>query len=137
MENFRELGGLNPDTTFVKVKIANSETDVSTSQLFGNLKIYRALITQSSTGAPTVSVIVNTLGATPTIARVSTGIYSFIFSTATITNSASKLDYRCQITNSTIQYANPFQFNLYSYTSAGVSSDDIFSNTLIEIRSYN
>lgn len=137
MNNYREQGGLNPDTTFVKVNIAGNETEVALSQLSGNIKIYRALITQVGASDPTVTILLNTLGATPTIARGSAGLYTFIFTTAVLAQSASKIDYKCALPNTFIQYATPFQFNVYSYNTSGTATDGIFSNTLIEIRSYN
>lgn len=48
---------------------------------------YVALLTQSGTNAPTAVDIKNDTGATATLARVTTGVYSLTFSSAVLTES--------------------------------------------------
>ena len=41
-------------------------------------KIYRALLSQSGTNAPTATILENTLGGTPTYSYSSTGVYQIV-----------------------------------------------------------
>jgi len=53
---------------------------------FNNVKVYRALLSQTSTNAPTATVLENTLGGTPTYARSVAGQYTITLSSAFTTN---------------------------------------------------
>jgi hypothetical protein len=100
---------------------------------------YVALISQSGTNAPTVSILENTLGGSITWARTATGTYTGIlsgafaanltwFSTTNSANSGSvaRIDFR-RINNNTVQ--------LQTFNSSN-RLEDVFTNISIEVRVY-
>lgn len=73
------IGGLNYYTT-------PTELSTYTGTILRPYKIYSALLTQTSTSAPTIVVLENTLGVTLTGSYNSTGNYELIASSAIFTS---------------------------------------------------
>jgi hypothetical protein len=102
-------------------------------------KVYSALISQSSTSPPTVTIKENTLGYTPSLSRNLAGQYEIGVTGTTIP--------MYSITENTTNINSVFRmvpsFNMGIYTIAiitylsGVATDGLLSNTPIEIKVYN
>lgn len=106
-------------------------------------KVYRALVTQASTGIPTAVILENTLGAVPTFARSTNGTYSIDITgalfTANKTFVSPKWSTLRQSTNyATLAaiYANTGQITLTTYLN-GTAADDLLDAHPIEIIVYN
>jgi hypothetical protein len=106
-------------------------------------KVYSALLSQSGTNAPTVTVLQNTLGDTPIWTRLTTGVYI-----GTFTNSYLALKTYLIVGSTTASYASSNAQIGFSgassgsntigvYTNAnGTQVDGVLDNTSIEIRVY-
>lgn len=102
-------------------------------------KVYLALLTQSGTSNPTVTVVVNTLGVTPSITRDDVGIY---FVTATGKFTADKTI--CEVDHYlgdtfgklTLQRSDSDICTLQAYDSTETPSDDLLLNNWIKITVY-
>lgn len=102
-------------------------------------KVYRAILNQSGTSAPTATVLENTLGGTPTYARAGTGSYEVTLSLAfasakthiLINNPA--IDVPC-ITQAIC--APPNQIVIETYDDSFTPADDILTDTAIQILVY-
>ena len=106
-------------------------------------KVYRALLSQSGSSAPTAFILANTLGGLPVLTRSGAGVYFITL------NGAFTLSKTSIVTGSTFNQgtANFFNANtpqetitsniveLYTY-GEGVSTDDILSETYIESSFY-
>lgn len=112
-----------PTTAFVTGAIATSKP----------YKSYEAIMTQSGTSAPTVTVLENSLGFTPTYTYSSVGIYQIngTFNTLKSTVSAQA---RLGVLGASVNATN--QITLTSYNSLGVFTDGLIVNQKIEIRIY-
>ncbi len=104
-------------------------------------KVITGLITQSGTSAPTLTILENTLGYTPTLSRVSTGDYRMTFSAGIVL--ANKLWTSLSLENrnafAQIGRWNNTQIYFRSFKNLGTAqplSDNLFSSTSIEIRIY-
>lgn len=100
-------------------------------------KVYTALLTQTGTGAPTATVLENTLGFVPTFTYNGVGIYRLvgtfdITKTIVIFENPSKTS----IDSTTSSYNVGSRVNLYSRT-GGVLADNMLDHTSIKIEVYN
>jgi len=103
-------------------------------------KVYSALITQTSTNAPTVTILENTLGYTPSLTRSLTGIYSI-----GVTSSSLNFSYFINNNNTNeniiMRMGTSFNLGTYSFSiitkNSGSNTDSLLNNTPIEIRIYN
>lgn len=94
---------------------------------------YIALITQAGTAAPTIVELENTLGITMIPTRISPGVYRLTRSTGSFTNEKTWF--------SPDSFTNTLSVGMRRASSTSFeittnSSDDILSNTPIEIRVY-
>lgn len=94
----------------------NTFNDLQT--FLGGTKIYAAVITQSSTGAPTATIAFNNTGTTITFARTTTGIYTATAGSAIFTSGKTIV----------------FLQNVFD---TSIVSAAIASTTLINIRTVN
>src|ERR1051325_3383142 len=104
---------------------------------------YQALVTQTGTSAPSATVFANTLGATLTWARVSSGLYTLTASSAVFTANktivlmsqplATLVSYFYVNTSTTVITFNCGLLAL----GVAVLTDALWTNTLIEIRAYS
>ncbi|MGB4897977.1 MAG: hypothetical protein WBP57_06055, partial [Ignavibacteria bacterium] len=120
-----------------RLVVADTNGNLSTTNLDQRpYKVYTALLSQTGTNAPTATVLENTLGGTVVWSRTGVGIYN-----ATLSGAFT--------TNKTIIFISQPVYNWYETISllntsvlnsntrkAGTLSDDVFSNTSIEIRVY-
>lgn len=105
-----------------------------------NFKVYSALLTQSSTSAPSATILQNTLGYTPSLTYGVTGSYQVKISASTsnlyynITTNSSNVNYDFRVTTS-------FSMGLYDiavFTYSGSSlTNGLLNSTPIEIRIYD
>ncbi len=82
------LSELDKDGTIKGINIihpSNLNTPADAIKING-VKCYRALLNQASTGAPTATVLENTLGLTPTFTYVNPGQYTLNAASATFTS---------------------------------------------------
>lgn len=103
-------------------------------------KVYTALITQTSTNNPTVTILENTLGYTPTLTRNLAGIYG-IGVTSTTTNFLYFLNNNSTNENIILRMGTSFSMGVTSFVittkNSGVNTDGLLNQTPIEIRIYN
>lgn len=127
--------------------IVDSEADLTKSVKFGTIKpykIYTFLATQTSTNAPTVTVLENTLGGTVVWTYDSAGVYvgtlagAFTVNKTVIpqhgtSNNEAGADYYLNVgrTDDNSIYVET------ALTSTSVSTDGLLTAKLIEIRVYN
>lgn len=115
---------------------------VTSSAPAGNVavKVYRALVSQTSTSAPTATVLENSLGGTVVWARSNTGIY-----TATLTGAftsaktfiiASGRAGSIATTSDVLAVRTSADVVTVSTGTAGVAADAVLSSTAIEILVY-
>jgi hypothetical protein len=101
---------------------------------------YQALVTQSSTSDPTVDVLVNTLGATLTWDRASTGTYTIDADASVFTENATAVIFGAGNQNAPIygqEWQSDTQIVVYTRNSATNSlADGGFNTTYVEIRVY-
>lgn len=107
--------------------------------LSGKPKMYVALLTQSGTSDPTVTVILNTLGSTPTVTRDDVGNY-FITATGKFVEDKTvcEIDHYTDTTFAklTINRSNADICRVASYDPAEAPSDDILLNNWVRITVY-
>lgn len=138
--------------TQIDTDITNKTTvkSISPSNVGGNMKavvdlipdttykVYTALITQTSTNAPTAIVLENTLGGTVTFTYSGVGLY-----VATLTGAFTLNKTWCSITSTasadvivTVGRSSDNTVNIQSFIS-GTLSNGIMSPACLEIRVYN
>jgi len=111
-------------------------------------KIYRALLTQSGTDAPTAVVLENTLGVTPVFSRVGDGEYTISAITKFLPNKTFlKSEYNSiygymmsleKLNNDTIRILSEEEPTYISSTyTPPTAKDGLLDNTPIEIIVYN
>jgi hypothetical protein len=145
------LVGISTQDTFVTGGTYSNGTAIFTNNTGGTFnvtgfftggttyKVYSALISQSSTSPPTVTIKENTLGYTPSLSRNLAGQYEIGVTGTTIpmysiTENTTNINYVFRMVPS---------FNMGIYTIAiitylsGVATDGLLNNTPIEIRVYN
>lgn len=102
-------------------------------------KVYIALLTQSGTSDPTVTVVLNTLGSTPAITRDDVGSY-FITATGKFTTDKTicEIDHFLDDTfgKLTINRATSDICVVKSYDSSDTASDDMLLNNWVKITVY-
>lgn len=107
------------------------------------IKVYRALLTQSGTDAPTATVLENTLGGTLVWTRDGAGTYlgtlAGAFATGTVTpiNLAAKwaLDAINAVSGVTIS-SNVYRLQTYLAADLTTADDGVMTDTLIEFSIY-
>jgi len=99
-------------------------------------KIYRAVLTQSGTSAPTVTVIENSFGSDFTWAYSSTGVY-----TATLTGAFTANKTFTIISGvagvATAVRTDANTITVSSYSAIGTAANGVLSGTCIEIRVFS
>jgi hypothetical protein len=141
-------GGTVPGETIFEEGL--SATTISGDTFYGDgsnltnlvpYKVYSALISQSSTSSPTVTVLENTLGYTPLIGRNTQGIYVVGVTASTIGELFYFITERGTNVNQEARMTLQFNTGIYSIgistTNSGSLTDGILSNHPIEIRVYN
>lgn len=102
-------------------------------------KVYIALLTQSGTSDPTVTVVLNTLGSTPAITRDDVGSY-FITAAGKFTTDKTicEIDYFLHdpFGKLTINRATSDICVVKSYDSSDTASDDMLLNNWVKITVY-
>ena len=106
--------------------------------------VYRALLTQSGVGAPTATVLENTLGATPTFSYVTVGQYDIAiagnfapaktFAMIGVGQTADSLTSPIYVGIGSI--TTPSSLRIFSVDAGGNGFDDELLNTPVEIRVY-
>jgi hypothetical protein len=101
-------------------------------------KVYTALISQSGTAIPTVTILENTLGFTPTFTRSNVGLYTMLSSGAFIASKTTSQIQGVGLNNATIYRGSDSVLFITTTLSNGSYSDDAISvPTLLEVRIYN
>jgi len=139
----------NGNTTFtgtVKASPATLSTELVTLGQIGAVpKKYTALISQSGTSAPTVTVLENTLGGTVVWTRSGAGAFTGTLSGAFtsnktvmwISNTAGAIaSFPAYIAGNTTGSVNSVTFGTYIGSNPPVSTDGLITNASIEIRVY-
>lgn len=125
----------------IKSTVDYIDQEIAANTSTPNYKIYRALITQTSTNAPTVIVLENTLGGNIVWTRTSQGLYN-----GTLLNAfpADKTFYRIdgkkylEDVYFTMEVVGVSSIDIYSFNSIGtIGYDSYLSKTPIEIIVYN
>lgn len=118
-------------------------TALGLKQNSNNYTSYQALVTQVTTGAPSAVVFTNTLGATITWARTSTGLYTATAGSAVFTANKTVVVMSQPLATLVSYFYVNTSTTVITFTSgllaAGVSvvTDSLFTNSLIEIRVYS
>lgn len=104
-------------------------------------QVYTAMITHNGAADPTIKVLENTLGVTPTITRIGTGIYSFAAAVDGTTKTAVILSTGDSSNDGVVRYDSfsstpTVIFNIKTWFS-GAFNDVILNNTFLEVRIYN
>jgi len=106
-------------------------------------KVYSALLSQSGTNAPTVTVLQNTLGDTPIWTRLTTGVYigaftnSYLASKTYLIVGSTTASYAASDAKIGFSGASSGSNTIGVYTNAnGTQVDGVLENTSIEIRVY-
>jgi hypothetical protein len=130
------VGSVGSGTSVTNLGIDSTGKVISGSNI--NYKVYSALISQSSTSAPTVTIRENTLGYTPSLSRNIAGSYTIGVTGTTIpmyfiTENTTNLNYDFRI-------GTGFSLGIYTIVintyNSGVGTDGLLSNTPVEIRVY-
>lgn len=100
---------------------------------------YTALLTQTGTDAPTVTVLQNTTGATFTPTRLATGVYTLDTEEGTLPATKTTVQIGTGSSNDAIVSArwNGTDQIAIASTAAGNQVDGRLQKTMIEIRIYN
>ncbi len=107
----------------------------------GGIKIWRGLITQTGTSAPTAIELENTLGGTISFTYISTGIYTIegtgLFTTnkTFVTPKWETLRQGSNYATVSVQTSNTNQLSLNSYLN-GAAGDALFTSHPVEIIVY-
>ncbi len=103
-------------------------------------KVVTYRITQSSTNAPTVVTLNNTLGATPTLAYGSAGVYTISTSALFTSNKTTVIHTGSTgVLGKTVQfsYTSTSIITMYTWTEAGSLTNGLLQDDFLEIRVYN
>jgi len=152
MADVVESVGNSIDAGFgISVDVNGDTIEINTSPI---IYTYVALVTQSSTDAPTASIISNTFPETPTWDYVGEGVYSLDFADFVLTegltippepgsddevlfNRITKSDNSTDPYNGYVFYrANDSQMVLKSFSNLETPANGVLSNTLIELKVY-
>lgn len=153
----KKISDLNAATalagTEVVAIVQGGETKKVTVNNLRPYKIYRALVSQTGTSAPTAIVLENTFGKVPTYGYEGTGVYSLNFTGTPLTDNKtipSEINTRVsyfRLNNDSgdgdIDYGYGFkktttnQIYIYSFVTNASPSNDILNGNLIEIITYN
>jgi len=132
---------------FIKAQVdyleaADAIQDATLSATIKPYKIYTALLTQASTGIPTVKILENTLGGVPVYSYTSTGIYVMTLTGAfpadkTFISKPNQSDVASAANTFTLVHtsANAITINTFSGNYA-TASNAILVDTPIEIKVY-
>jgi hypothetical protein len=108
-------------------------------QINNTVKIYRALISQSGTAAPTATVLENTLGVTPTFSRVGAGNYT-LTATGVLTSGKMFASTQGALTGgfwaSCNTLSSPNTLQIETFNNIGGGTDTKLNSTPIEILIY-
>jgi hypothetical protein len=153
----KKISDLNVATalagTEVVAIVQGGETKKVTVSNLRPYKIYKALISQTGTNAPTAIVLENTFGQVPTYSYYGVGNYTLTFTGTPLTDNktipsenSTRVSY-FRLNNSTgdgdVDYGYGFKKNstneitIYSFSSNGSASNDVLEGNLIEIITYN
>lgn len=113
-----------------------------------NYKSYQGILTQSSTGAPSVTIGQNDFGATTfTWTRLGAGSYRVTASTAVFTAnktvivlgdpSSSLVNYTAVVNSTTTATISTSTLSVITLILNAVTTDGLLTNTLVDIRVYN
>ena len=113
--------------------------DIS-AETFNGVKVYRAILTQTGTSAPSATVLSNSIGELSWV-RDSVGVYRVTSDSLFTVGKVYCLNNIISAVNSTAYEVAPMdvtqiKFRTVSSLATGTLSDDIFLNTFIEIRIY-
>lgn len=131
-------GGIAYDDDYSFFYTARSVPDKAYVDSKKPYKTYAAVLSQSSSGAPTAVVLENTLGGTPTYAYLSTGFYTLTLSGAFTTdkvlilNGPSDGGERVRLTR-----ASANTINIEAFNTGGTAANSVIANHSVEIRVYN
>lgn len=101
------------------------------------IKVYTALLTQTGTDAPTVTVLQNTTGETITWTRNTTGIYwGTISAPLTLAKTAVLIQQTFGGNNMTARAANTNTIEITTKLMDNTALDGILNKTTIEIKVY-
>lgn len=127
-----EVGYLNGVTSAIQTQL-NAKADGT-----AGVKVYRALLTQTGTDAPTATVLENSLGGTPTYGYVDPGTYTVTLTGAFTANKTAFL--MGPISDGSGQNAGAFYNNVNEagiYTATlGTPGNGLLSGVLFEILIY-
>lgn len=109
--------------------------------------VYQAIVSQTSTSAPTASVKVNTLGVTLNWGRTSSGIYTITAASGTpftanktviiLSNPAiSLVSYTLVVTSTTVITMTTLLSSVIATVLSVTATDALLNNVLVEIRVY-
>ena len=116
--------------------------DIIDSASYGGTKVYKALLTQTGTSAPVATVLVNTLGGTPTFGYNGIGLFSCT-ATGLLTLNKTAVSFGNHISVNDVDQAiitaqslsiNGFDFSVYNWDTNAFNG--ILNNTLITIEVY-
>lgn len=108
------------------------------TNVVGEPKIYKALLTQTGTSAPVATVFTNTLGGTPVWTRTSAGTYTATLASAFPANKTA-LSFGQTYATSTHFYRNDPSVDeliLVTKNVAGAATDELLFETLVLIEVY-
>lgn len=110
-------------------------------------KSYQAIVSQTSTSAPSATVFQNELGATMTWARTSTGLYTLTAGSAVFTSNKTVVTisnpitglvlYTAVITSTSVITVLTGLAAVIATVLTNVATDALLTNALIEVRVYN
>lgn len=122
---------MNVDGALSRVKI--SELAAALALAYGK-KSYQVLLSQSGTAAPTAVVQVNTLGATPVLARTGVGVYTVTGTGLFPIGKTSKpsLD-TVGIFEAIITHVDENTFSIETFDTDGNPVDGVLSSHLLEV----
>lgn len=136
-ENYNPKLGLK--NIYAKLIEIIAKVNTLWASLVAQPKVYKALLTQTGTGAPVATILTNTLSGTPVWSYSATGRYVL---TLTSEFTSAKTSFFINATNSADGgylfggfRANTDEVNVSS-SSAGVLSDDLLNETPITIEVY-
>lgn len=125
----------NPSGDVKIIVLASGSTNLDSRPY----KVLTMLVTQTSTSAPTITVLENTLNEVPTASYSGVGNYALTFSSAVLTNNKSTVFYGDTIEAPKKIIAKIGSTSVVTLRSmnGATYTDGYFSNTPVEIRVYN